>query len=134
MNLPAHLGQARNGITSISNAFVCVSKCSTIQAYLGVLRHSVKLRTNPRLHERDSVSRTNTIDTIEQLYSYLAGMNGVTYTMHNVLCRSVTIEERFTASSQSSGPQQYWSALYGSIWRELIQTWRIWLSDQNHSR
>jgi hypothetical protein len=84
--------------------------------YLGVLRHSVKLRTYPRLHGRDSVSRTNTIDAIELLYSYLTGMNGVAYTMHNVLCRSMTTEARFTASSRSSGPHLCWSALYGGIW------------------
>jgi hypothetical protein len=44
-------------------------------------------------------------------------MNGIAYTMHNVLCKSVTIEARFTASSRSSGLQQYWSTLYGGIWR-----------------
>jgi hypothetical protein len=53
-----------------------------IQAYLGLLRHSVKLRTYPRLHGRDGVSRTNPMDTIELLYSYLAGMNGIAYTMY----------------------------------------------------
>jgi hypothetical protein len=37
----------------------------------------------------------------------------------------VTIEARFTASSRSSGPQQYWSALYGCIWREFDD-------DRNH--
>jgi hypothetical protein len=78
-----------------------------------------QLRTNPRLHGRDSVSRTTAIDTIELLYSYLARMKGVAYKMHNVLCRSVTIEARFTASSRSSGPQQYWSALYGGSCREF---------------
>jgi hypothetical protein len=31
-----------------------------------------KLQTNPRIHGCDIVSRTNTIDTIELLYSYLA--------------------------------------------------------------
>jgi hypothetical protein len=36
-------------------------------------------RTNPRIHGSDIVSKTNTIDTIV-LISYLAGMNGVTYT------------------------------------------------------
>jgi hypothetical protein len=41
---------------------------------------SVKLQTNPRIHGWDIVSRTNTIDTIELLYSYLAGMNGIAYT------------------------------------------------------
>jgi hypothetical protein len=39
-----------------------------------------KLQTNPRIHGYDIVSRTNTIDTIELLYSYLAGMNGISYT------------------------------------------------------
>jgi hypothetical protein len=76
----------------------------------------VKLRTNPRIHGRDSVSRTNTIDTIELLYSYLAGMNGVAYTMHNVLCRSVT-EARFIASSRSSGSHRNCTHLHGGIWR-----------------
>jgi hypothetical protein len=39
-----------------------------------------KLQTNPRIHGWDVVVSTNTIDTIELLYSYLAGMNGVAYT------------------------------------------------------
>jgi hypothetical protein len=37
-------------------------------------------QTNPRLHGWDIVSRTNTMDIVELLYSYLAGMNGVAYT------------------------------------------------------
>jgi hypothetical protein len=32
--------------------------------------------------------------------------------MHNVLCRSVTIEARFTASSRSSGSHRDWTDLY----------------------
>jgi hypothetical protein len=42
--------------------------------------------------------------TIELLYSYLAGMNGVAYTMHNVhvLCKSVTIEARLTDSVEAA--------------------------------
>jgi hypothetical protein len=32
--------------------------------------------------------------------------------MHNVLCRSVTIEARFTASSRSSGSHRDWNDLY----------------------
>jgi hypothetical protein len=32
--------------------------------------------------------------------------------MHNVLCRSVTIEARFTASSRSSGSHRNWTDLY----------------------
>jgi hypothetical protein len=39
-----------------------------------------KLQTNPRIHGWDIVSRTNTTDTMELLYSYLAGMNGIAYT------------------------------------------------------
>jgi hypothetical protein len=38
-------------------------------------------QTNPRIHGSDIVSKTNTIDTIELLYSYLAGINGVAYTI-----------------------------------------------------
>jgi hypothetical protein len=61
-----------------------------------------KLQTNPRIHGCDIVLRKNTIDTIEVLYSYLADMASPTQ-MHNVLCGSVTIEARFTASSRRSG-------------------------------
>jgi hypothetical protein len=47
--------------------------------------------------------------------------------MHNVLCRSVTIEARFTASSQSSGSHRDWTDLYrasnsrvrGALWKAL---------------
>jgi hypothetical protein len=48
-------------------------------------------------------------------------MNGVAYTkMHNALCRSVTIEARFTsASSRSSGSHREWTRLHGGIWREF---------------
>jgi hypothetical protein len=62
------------------------------------LRHSVKLRTNPRTHGWEIVSRIT-----QKNYSYLVGMMtsptqcsvGV---MYNVVCRSMTIEARFTAS------------------------------------
>jgi hypothetical protein len=61
---------------------------------------------------RGSVTPSNyalTPGYVELLYSYLAGMNGVAYTMHNMLCRSVRIEERSTAYSRSSGssPRRY---------------------------
>jgi hypothetical protein len=56
--------------------------------------------TNPRIQRWEIVARTNTIDTIELLYSYLAGMNDFAYTMHNVLCRSVTIEARYCLQSK----------------------------------
>jgi hypothetical protein len=47
--------------------------------------------------------------------------------MHNVLCRSVTIEARFTASSRSSGSHRDWTHLYrasnsrvrGALWKAL---------------
>jgi hypothetical protein len=39
--------------------------------------------------------------------------------MYNVLCRSVTIEARFTASSRSSGSHREWPHLHGGIWREF---------------
>jgi hypothetical protein len=47
--------------------------------------------------------------------------------MHNVLCRSVTIEARFTASSRSSGSHRNWTDLYmasnsrvrGALWKAL---------------
>jgi hypothetical protein len=47
--------------------------------------------------------------------------------MHNVLCRSVTVEERFTASSRSSGSHKNWTDLYrasnsrvrGALWKAL---------------
>jgi hypothetical protein len=61
----------------------------------------------------ETVSRTNTIDL---LYSYLAGMNGIACTMHNVLCTSVTIEVRFTAS-RSSGSHRDWPHSPGGIRR-----------------
>jgi hypothetical protein len=35
--------------------------------------------------------------------------------MHNVLCRSVTIEARFTASSRSSGSHRDWTDLYSNV-------------------
>jgi hypothetical protein len=40
----------------------------------------------------------------------------VAYTMHNVLCRSVTIEARFIASSRSNGSHRDWTHLHGGIW------------------
>jgi hypothetical protein len=66
-------------------------------------------------------------NTIELLYSDLAGMNGVAYTMHNALCRYVTMEARFTASSRSSGSHRNWTDLYrasnsrvrGVLWKAL---------------
>jgi hypothetical protein len=47
--------------------------------------------------------------------------------MHNVLCRSVTIEARFTASSRSSRSHRDWTDLYrasysrvrGALWKAL---------------
>jgi hypothetical protein len=118
--IPLHLGMSIRIVMVRDHFFgrFCRRKCRCqirgIQNYLGE-RHSVKLRTNPRIHGWDNVSRTtiDTIDTIELLYSYLAGMNGVAYTMHNVLCRSVTIEARFTAFSRSSGSRRDWS----HVWR-----------------
>jgi hypothetical protein len=50
--------------------------------------------------------------TIELLYSYLAGMNGVAYTNAQCIVQIVTIEARFTASSRSSGSHRDLTDLY----------------------
>jgi hypothetical protein len=47
--------------------------------------------------------------------------------MHNVLCRSVTIEAMFTASNRSSGSHRDWPHLHGGIWREFGDDRNRWV-------
>jgi hypothetical protein len=49
-----------------------------------------KLQTNPRIHGCDIVARTN---TIELLYSYLAGMNDIAYTNAQCMYRMESTEK-----------------------------------------
>jgi hypothetical protein len=60
--------------------FMPVYRCAQVSLKNIPKQNTPLLTIQNHLGGSDIVSKTNIIDTIELLYSYLAGMNGVAYT------------------------------------------------------
>jgi hypothetical protein len=85
----------------------------------GVLRLSVNLRT---FTPQDTWPRERAENYTMESYSYLAGM--MTYTIYNVVCRSMTIDARYAASARIENrrlsPAVIWRSLRWQINRRVF--------------
>jgi hypothetical protein len=88
----------------------CCPWCITvIQAYLGYCVTPSNYVLYPRIHGWQSVSRIRAIQTSLAWWRRL----------HNIVCRSMTIEARYAALARSSSPHRNASDIFGSVTGEV---------------